>query len=462
MSGQSWTPAPKWGIVPLHPMDFGMILGKSFSALRHNPKVLFGFAVLIQLVVVGAATFILNYTLVAAALRLDSLSVYSPDFEAILAGTLAWTLIASFLVGLASSALTAIVQGVVAADIGYAAVGEKATLRQIWRRMRPAIWRLLAFSLLLALFGFGLIAATIGIGIGFAAGLLGTSPAAAGIGILVAVLAGLAAIPLAIWLGTKLLLVPSVLVLESTTLREAMVRSWRLTRGRFWFALGLVVVVNVIMTVAALVMSIPAELLSSFLSDIMSPTGSPGTVNVLGVIVGEMLPQLLVIVVQAVGAVVGCTVGVLVHIDCRMRYEGLDQTLLTYLERRDQGASEQVLSDPFAVDPLRAVPAGARPIAPVPRYGPPPAGYGAPPGYPHPGYGPPGQYAPPPGYYAPPGYAPPSGFPPAPGYAPMPPGSAAPGAPGVPTPPYAPAPEAPASDAPEPSPTWTAPGSDSR
>ncbi len=45
MSGQTWTPAPKKGIIPLHPLTFGMLLGKAFAALRHNPKVLFGFAV---------------------------------------------------------------------------------------------------------------------------------------------------------------------------------------------------------------------------------------------------------------------------------------------------------------------------------------------------------------------------------------------------------------------------------
>ena len=39
MSSQTWTPAPKKGIIPLHPLTFGMLLSKSFVALRHNPKV---------------------------------------------------------------------------------------------------------------------------------------------------------------------------------------------------------------------------------------------------------------------------------------------------------------------------------------------------------------------------------------------------------------------------------------
>ena len=38
-----WTPASRPGIIPLHPLTFGTILGRSFAALRHNPKVLLGF-----------------------------------------------------------------------------------------------------------------------------------------------------------------------------------------------------------------------------------------------------------------------------------------------------------------------------------------------------------------------------------------------------------------------------------
>ena len=60
MSGQTWTPAPRKGIIPLHPLTFGMLLGKAFAALRHNPKVLFGFAVVIQLIVVIATAGVMG------------------------------------------------------------------------------------------------------------------------------------------------------------------------------------------------------------------------------------------------------------------------------------------------------------------------------------------------------------------------------------------------------------------
>ncbi|MCG3056838.1 hypothetical protein KZ287_32240, partial [Escherichia coli] len=70
-----------------------------------------------------------------------------------------------------------------------------------------------------------------------ASGLGGSAEAIGGIVILVLVLL-LAIVPLTVWLTTKLLLVPSILVLERAKFRDALVRSWRLTRGRFWIAWG--------------------------------------------------------------------------------------------------------------------------------------------------------------------------------------------------------------------------------
>lgn len=434
MSGQSWTPAPKAGIVPLHPMTFGTVLGRAFAALRHNPKVLFGFAVVVQLVVLVAATVIIAVTFVASFTRLESVPIGSPEYEAILAGTVAWTLVVSLLVALASTAFIAIVQGVVAADVGYAAVGEKANLRMLWRRMRPALWRLLGFSALAIAFGFVLIAVIVGIGFGFAAGFMGSNAALAATGILLAVLAGLAAIPLVIWLATKLMLVPSILVLEGARLVEALRRSWRLIRGRFWFAFGIIVVISLIMGAAAQVVSIPTTLISIMLGGVIDPTGSSSDIGaIIGLVLVLVLPQILILVIQAVGVVVQCTGQVLVYIDCRMRWEGLDQALLSYLERRSQGVSEQLLGDPFAVDPQRAVPAKA----PLPQT------LSAPPAYFPPAYAP-GPYAAAgyPGYAPPPTGAPP--YAPAPGYAP-------PAAPAEPTPP--------ASDS---AGRWTAPGSEQR
>ncbi|WP_247642153.1 glycerophosphoryl diester phosphodiesterase membrane domain-containing protein [Microbacterium sp. KSW4-4] len=439
MSGQTWTPAPRKGIIPLHPLTFGMLLGKAFAALRHNPKVLFGFAVVIQLIVVIATAGVMGVVLFTTFSRLETVSPSSPDFEAVFAGTIAINLLAGLLVGLASIAFTAIMQGVVAAEIGYATVGVKATLRMLWRRMAPAFWRLAGFASLSVVALFGGLAIVAGVIGALIAGGLGGTPEMIGIVVLVVVLLGLAAIPLTVWLSTKLLLVPSILVLERARFREAFVRSWRLTRGRFWVAFGVTFLISLIMGLAMQVVSFPTAMLSSFLGTVIAPTGASEPSAVVGYVFALLAPQVLLLILQAIAIVVQSTGGVLVYLDCRMRYEGLDQALLSHVERRDLGVPEEQLGDPFAVDPSRAV-TSAPPPRQVPEHVMMTQAYGAP-GYGTPGYGP--------AAYGPPGYAPP----PAPG------AQTAPAAPPAFAPPPPPAPAPPASPPAEAGGGWTAPGS---
>ncbi len=355
LSGQMWTPAPKKGIIPLHPLTFGMLLGRAFAALRHNPKVLFGFAVVIQLIATVVTASVMGVVLFTTFSRLETVSPSSPDFEAVLAGTIGINLIAGLGVGLASITFTAMMQGVVAAEIGYAAVGVKATLRMLWRRMVPAFWRLAGFASLSVIAVFGVLAIVVTIIAAFVAGGAGGSVELIGVVVLVVVLLGLAAIPLSVWLTTKLLLVPSILVLERARFRDAFVRSWRLTRGRFWVAFGVTFLISAIMGVAAQVVSIPATLLSSLLGSVIAPTGAEDPSAIVGFVLAFLAPQILLLVIQAITLVVQSTGSALVYLDCRMRYEGLDQTLIAYVEHRDLGKTDDELGDPFIVDPTRAV-----------------------------------------------------------------------------------------------------------
>ncbi|MDH5133749.1 MULTISPECIES: glycerophosphoryl diester phosphodiesterase membrane domain-containing protein [unclassified Microbacterium] len=432
MSGQTWTPAPRKGIIPLHPLTFGMLLGKAFAALRHNPKVLFGFAVVIQLIVVVATAGVMGLVLFSTFSRLETVSPSSPDFEAVFAGTIAINLIAGLVVGLASVAFTAIMQGVVAAEVGYATVGVKATLRMLWRRMAPAFWRLAGFASLSVLALFGGLAIVAAVIAALIAGGLGATPEMIGIVVLVVVLLALAAIPLTVWLSTKLLLVPSILVLERARFREAFVRSWRLTRGRFWVAFGVTFLISLIMGLAMQVVSIPTAMFSSFLGTVIAPTGSSEPSAVIAYVFALLAPQVLLLILQAITIVVQSTGGVLVYLDCRMRYEGLDQTLLSHVERRDLGVPEDQLGDPFAIDPARAV-TSAPPPRQVPEHVMMSQGYGSP------AYG-----------------GPPVAPMPFPGAAGPLPTSPAPTA-FAPPPPPAPAPPAPPSA--EDAAGWTAPGS---
>lgn len=375
MSAQNWTPAVKPGLIPLHPLTFGALLGKPFAALRHNPKVLFGFAIVIQLVVAIVTLLVVGGVALATFMRLESLSPSNPDFYPVMWGTVAINALVVLAMGFVSLAFTAVMQGVVAANIGYAALGEKPRLRRLWQLMRPAFWRLVGWSVLQALAAIVLMLVIGGIIVfGVTAG-VGGSAEGVGLAVVIGILLVLAAIPLWIWLSTKLLLVPSVLVLEGAGLRAAIVRSWRLTRGRFWNTFAIMFLIGIIMGTAVSVVSMPLSLLGSLFAPVIAPTGANDASEIVTMLIVTIAPQLLVYVLQAVAVVVQCAAAAFIYLDCRMRYEGLDHSLISYLERRDLGATPEQLGDPFAVDPARAV-SSAPPPKPAPAYAAAPVGWG--------------------------------------------------------------------------------------
>lgn len=375
MSAQNWTPAIKPGLIPLHPLTFGALIGKPFAALRHNPKVLFGFAIVIQLVVAVVTLVVVGGVALATFTRLESLSPSNADFYPVMWGTIAINGLVVLAMGFVSLAFTAVMQGVVAADIGHAALGDKPRLGRLWQLMRPAFWRLVGWSVLQSLAAIVLMLVIGGIIVlGVMAG-VGGSAEGVGLTVVIGILLVLAAIPLWVWLSTKLLLVPSILVLERAHLRAAIVRSWRLTRGRFWNTFAVMLLIGIIMSTAVSVVSMPLSLLGSLFVPVIAPTGANDASEIATMLIVTIAPQLLVYVLQAVAVVVQCAAAAFIYLDCRMRYEGLDHSLISYLEKRDLGATPEQLGDPFAVDPARAV-SSAPPPKPVPSYAAAPVGWG--------------------------------------------------------------------------------------
>lgn len=427
----AWTPASRPGIIPLHPLTFGTILGRSFTALRHNPKVLLGFALGIQAVTYIVVIVAIGAIAIAAFSRLDTLRPGTEEFDTVLAGSIALVVVAGIVLGLLAGAVGVIVQGVVVTEVARGAVAEKPTLGAIWAQLKPVVWRLIGYAFLLA--AAGVLAVTFVVLI-----LIAIWFAVLPVAIVLSVLAVLGAIPLVLWLSTKLMLAPSAIILEHATIRGAIVRSWTLIRGRFWVGLGVLVLVSLTFSVLAQLVSVPFSLLTSGVTTIISPTGDPEPGAIVALIFGLILTQVVTLLIQAVAVVVQSTASALVYIDCRMRREGLDLDLQSYVEQRDAGRTD--LPDPYRLHVGRAI--APRPVAPAyPAY-PGPQGYGPPPGYPAPqGYGPP------PGYAAPPSSAAPSPAAAAPP-APVPPGPSSPPPPVLPTSWAAPGGGAPERDAP--------------
>lgn len=414
----AWTPASRPGIIPLHPLSFGTMLGRSFAALRQNPRVLLGFALVVQVLaylVVLAAVGAIGF---ASFSRLNTLTPGSEAYDAVTAGSTAITLIAGLVLGLAAGALGVIVQGIVVTEVAHAAVAEKLTLRALWRQVKPVAWRLIGYSLLVMLAVVAAIAivtfAAIGIGI-----------AAGPVAFVLVIPVVLASIPLTLWLTIKLLLVPAAIILERATIRGAIARSWTLTRRRFWPALGVIVLISLVFGFVAQAATFPFAFLGTGLGAIVAPTGSDEAA-IIGVIVSVLLPQAVSLLIQSVAIVVQSTATALIYIDCRMRHEGLDLDLLAYVEKRDAGVAD--LPDPFRQNVGRVIaprpgyaPGAYAPAPPYP-YGAAPQPYPAQPQYaqPYPAQAQPQpQYAQPPQYPAPQypasgSYAPPQPQPPQP------------------------------------------------
>lgn len=454
----AWTPASRPGIIPLHPLSFGTILGRSFTALRQNPRVLLGFALVVQtlgyLVVLGAIVAITWATFS----RLDTLRPGTEEFDTVMAGSVATVIIAGFVLGLAAGALSVIVQGVVVTEVAHAAVAEKLTLGALWRQVKPVVWRLFGYSLLVILVIVGVVAALalVFVGIGVAAG-----PWV----FLLAIPLVLAMFPLFWWLTIKLLLVPAAIILEHATIGRALSRSWQLTKGRFWSSLGIILLISMVFSFVGQVVSIPFSFVSSGITTIVAPTGDPEPSAIIGIVVTGVVTYVIALLIQSVALVVQSTATALIYIDCRMRHEGLDLDLLSYVERRDAGATD--LPDPYRAHVGRTIAPRVPAYAAAPPY---------PPGYADPAYGaapyaPPAYAAPAPGApaYGAPAYGAPAFGAPAPGapaYGAPAFGPPADPAPADPSPAETAAPPAPAeaaepagpADAERPPTTWTAPG----
>ena len=340
MTQHAWTPASRPGIVPLRPLGFGTILGRSFTALRHNPRVLLGFALVVQAIGALVATAVLVAVGVLTFSRLASLQPGSDDFETVMAGSVALLGVIGVVVTTAATALAVIVQGVVVAEVTHAVVAEKLTLGRLWRRIRPVAWRLVGYGLLATL------AILLGAAAVFGVFFLLTTVAGTA-GFLLALPVALGAFVLSLWLTTKLMLVPAVIVVERAGIRRAIVRSWTLIRGRFWVGLGVTFIISASFGALAQVVSVPLSIASLGVTTIVTPTGETDTSAVIAFLIGSAATQLVIFLLQCVSLIVSATAATLVYVDCRMRHEGLDLDLLRYVEERDAGAASP--ADPYTL-----------------------------------------------------------------------------------------------------------------
>ncbi|MGX5680743.1 hypothetical protein [Schumannella luteola] len=334
-----WTPPPKPGLIPLRPLTLGTILGASFQVVRRNPRPMFGFSLLLTAIIFVVTLLVVGIVTFLSVARLST--AIGADSSTIAAGTTA-AIILSTLIPLAFSiAVVAVLQGIVVLEVARGTVGEKLRLGGLWRAARGRIgaligWALLATMIVVVAIVVVVLLIVVIITFGGQAGL--------GIGILLAVLASLGAVALGLWLGTRLCLVPSVLVLERLPLRAAIPRAWSLTTGYFWKVLGIQLLVTVILSTASSIVTTPLSLIMLLAMGLFSPTGDVESA-IWVVVVFYLLSIVISIVVGAISSVVQSATTGLLYIDLRMRKEGLDIELARFVEARQAGDS--TVPDPY-------------------------------------------------------------------------------------------------------------------
>lgn len=340
--GTGWTAPPKPGLVPLRPMTLGTILGAMFQVMRRNPLPTFGLALLLSL----AAGVITAGLLVAAFVPLDASGFENGPG---ILGAAALAIVGAVVGAVAQLFVTSIVQGVVTLEVASGTLGERMRLAGLWRRLRSRLPRLIGWLLLVAA------ASTVALGIlvALVAGIAALGRDAVLPAVLVAVVGVLGMVVATAWLGVKLLFVTPAIVLERRGVFASVARSWRLTRGSFWRIFGILLLVLVIYYVASLVISFPIQIIGSIAVAFVGGGISTDPADGSGLVAGGVLWGVLLLVSWLVGAVglvmISATVALL-HIDTRMRREGLDQDLVRAAEARAAGVPHP---DPYA-DPAGA------------------------------------------------------------------------------------------------------------
>ena len=278
--------------------------------IRANPKATLG---LTTIVVVAAQVIALLLSLWPFAFNGDlaqSLDGDDPSTGAMVS----W--IASSLGSSLTTALsTILLSGLLTVVIGRAIFGAGITIGEAWRRLRPRLWALIAFTVLQALGALLLIGVVVGVIVGVAVAGNGWAAFFIGAPLVFALIIGL------VYLAVMLAFTPSAIVLERRDIISAIKRSFSLIKGDFWRVLGIRLLAVLVAQLVAAAVAIPFTI---------------GGQLVLGAS-AALATEILALVMLSVGAVVGQIItgpfsaGVIVlqYTDRRIRAEAFDLVLQT-------------------------------------------------------------------------------------------------------------------------------------
>jgi len=235
-----------------------------------------------------------------------------------------------FVVVVLATVLNAALTGMLSAVIGRGVLGRKTGLAEAWRAGRAGA--VLGATVLLFLLGVAVLAPVV-VGVVVLAA-LNLAPAA----VLLGVLGGIGSFVFLILLVVRLSLTLPTVVLERISPRQAIGRSWQLTRGSFWRLFGILILTAIVVTVASGVLTIPFNLVGQLISGGSASLFATTTSSVAALVLGAIGTILAAAVTRPIFA----GANVLLYVDLRMRREGLDLAL------RNAAENQTLTGDEFA------------------------------------------------------------------------------------------------------------------
>ncbi|WP_411151554.1 hypothetical protein [Streptomyces sp. A30] len=310
-------PAAKPGVIPLRPLGVGEILDGAVSTMRTYWRTVLGIsltvAVVTQIVVILLQGFVLNDTTDAEALNDPSATlgeVTRAMGDAMLGSAVVFAI---SLIGtvMATALLTTVTS--------RAVLGRPVTTGEAWRDARPQVMKLLGLILLLMLIAAGIVL------VGVLPGILVAVAGSTGAGTALAVVGGLGAGVVAVWLMMRFSLASPALMLEKQGIVKSMSRSAKLVRGSWWRVFGIQLLAGIIANIMAAIVVLPFTFLAAAFSGdgvtgFMEGTGDLGWTFLIISGIGSVIGSMITFPITA-----GVTV--LLYIDQRIRREALDLDL---------------------------------------------------------------------------------------------------------------------------------------
>ncbi|WP_367322692.1 glycerophosphoryl diester phosphodiesterase membrane domain-containing protein [Streptomyces sp. HUAS ZL42] len=319
--GAGWggpPPAAKPGVIPLRPLGVGEILDGAVSTMRTYWRTVLGISLTVAIVTETVAVLLQGLALNDSA-STEALNDPSATLSEV-TRALGDTLLNSSVIFLISLIGTITATALLTTVTSRAVLGRPVTTGEAWRDARPQLPKLFGLIFLLML---------IAAGIGLAGTLPGILVAVAGngeAGTALAILGGLGAVIVALWLMIRFSLASPALMLEKQSITKSMSRSAKLVRGSWWRVFGIQLLATIIANIIAAIIVVPF----TFLAAALGGGGISGFVDSGGSDVGWTF-----LIVSGIGSVVGSMitfpitagVTVLLYIDQRIRREALDLDL---------------------------------------------------------------------------------------------------------------------------------------